>query len=218
MTLKWKRANKTEQQTNGNRAILLVYRTDTNTSAFWLVKRTLGWKNFMPENFLETCQPILRYDVILQHDWPIEQCLFHIRVFFGGKTKRPWSFHPLAVKTNIEHLPKPFFKVMKIALPKEILLLVFDKLLGACLDLRWSTPHFLCISSISETLLFVFVILLPSVWISLRYNHFFSRLTYYLSIVGYPSPVISQCLDTRWNTPSRVWYITPRNSCNSSSP
>ena len=33
-------------------------------------------------------QSILRFDVILQHDWPIEQCLFHIRVFFGGKTKR----------------------------------------------------------------------------------------------------------------------------------
>ena len=34
-------------------------------------------------------QPILRFDVILQHDWPIEQCLLHIRVFFGGKTKSP---------------------------------------------------------------------------------------------------------------------------------
>ena len=34
-------------------------------------------------------QPILRFDVILQHDWPIEQCLLYIRVFFGGKTKRP---------------------------------------------------------------------------------------------------------------------------------
>ena len=35
-------------------------------------------------------QPILRFDIILQHDWPIEQCLLncllHIRVFFGGKT------------------------------------------------------------------------------------------------------------------------------------
>ena len=39
----------------------------------------------------EVCrnQPILRFDVILQHDWPIEQCLLHIRVFFGGKVKRP---------------------------------------------------------------------------------------------------------------------------------
>ena len=24
-----------------------------------------------------------------QHDWPIEQCLLHIRVFFGTKTKSP---------------------------------------------------------------------------------------------------------------------------------
>ena len=30
-----------------------------------------------------------RFDVILQHDWSIEQCLLHIRVFFGGKTKNP---------------------------------------------------------------------------------------------------------------------------------
>ena len=44
---------KEKQQTNGNRAIWLVYRTDTNARGFWLVKRTLGWKNFMPENFLE---------------------------------------------------------------------------------------------------------------------------------------------------------------------
>ena len=42
-----------KQQTNRNRAIWLVYRTDTNARGFWLVKRTLGWKNFMPENFLE---------------------------------------------------------------------------------------------------------------------------------------------------------------------
>ena len=41
------------KQTNGNTAIWLVYRTDTNARGFWLVKRTLGWKNFMPENFLE---------------------------------------------------------------------------------------------------------------------------------------------------------------------
>ena len=33
-------------------------------------------------------QPIIDLDVILQHDWLIEQCLLNIRVFFGGKTKR----------------------------------------------------------------------------------------------------------------------------------
>ena len=34
-------------------------------------------------------QLILRFDIILQHDWLIEQRLLHIRVFFGGKTKSP---------------------------------------------------------------------------------------------------------------------------------
>ena len=44
-------------------AIWLVYRTDTNARGFWLVKRTLGWKNFMPENFLE----INRYFALTSH-------------------------------------------------------------------------------------------------------------------------------------------------------
>ena len=38
---------------------------------------------------LSLSEPILRLGVILQHDWPIEQCLLHKWVFFGGKTKRP---------------------------------------------------------------------------------------------------------------------------------
>ena len=42
----------------------------------------------MPEELFRN-QWILRFDVILQHVWPIEQCLLHIRVFFGGKMKRP---------------------------------------------------------------------------------------------------------------------------------
>ena len=95
MTVKWKRANKTEQQTDGNRAIWLVYRTNTNARGFWLVKPTLGVKKRHPRE-LSRNQPILRYDVILQDDWPIEQCLRHIRILFGGKTKRP-SFDLFAV-------------------------------------------------------------------------------------------------------------------------
>ena len=38
-------------------------------------------------------QPIHGFDVVLQHNWPIKQCLLHIRVFFGGKTKRPCFDH-----------------------------------------------------------------------------------------------------------------------------
>ena len=79
---------KQKQLTNETRAIWLVCRTDTNTHGFWLVKRTLRWKNFIPEE-LSRNQSIFRFDVILQHDWPIEQCLLHIKVFFGEKTKRP---------------------------------------------------------------------------------------------------------------------------------
>ena len=44
---------KQKQPTNANRAIWLVYGTDTNERGFWLVKQTIRWKNFMPENFLE---------------------------------------------------------------------------------------------------------------------------------------------------------------------
>ena len=62
---------KQKQQTNGSRAIWLIYRPDTNYArGFWLVKRKIGWKNFMPEE-LSRNQPILRFDVILQHDWLI---------------------------------------------------------------------------------------------------------------------------------------------------
>ena len=85
-----------EQSRNNNRMhwyrviwlIWLVCRTDTSACGFLLVKRTLGWKNFMPEKFLE----INRYFALtsLQHDWPlIEQCLLYIRVFSGRKTKSP---------------------------------------------------------------------------------------------------------------------------------
>ena len=44
---------KQKQQTNGNRAIWLVYRTDTNARGFWLVRRKLGWKTSCPKSFLE---------------------------------------------------------------------------------------------------------------------------------------------------------------------
>ena len=42
----------------------------------------------MPEELCRN-QSILRFDVKLQHDWPIEQSLLHTEVFFGGKTKSP---------------------------------------------------------------------------------------------------------------------------------
>ena len=75
-----------KQSTNGNRAIWLVYRTDTNACGFWLVKRTFWWKNLMPEE-LSRNQPILRFDVMLQRDGPIGQCLLHLGFSLAGKRR-----------------------------------------------------------------------------------------------------------------------------------
>ena len=71
----------------------------------------------MPENS-RTNQSILRFDVILQHDWPIDQCLLRVRVFYGGKTKSPCFdliIHWL-IKQITEQLLKPFFKVIRQSL------------------------------------------------------------------------------------------------------
>ena len=87
MALKWKRTKK-GKQTSGNRAIWLVYRTDTNARGFWLVKRTLKWKKFKLENFLEIC----RYFALTSYcntTGQSNKCFLHTRVFFGGKTKIP---------------------------------------------------------------------------------------------------------------------------------
>ena len=79
---------KQKQQTNGCRAIWLVYRTDINARGFWLLKQNLGWKNFVPENFLE----INRYFALTSYCNTIGQSRngFSIVGFLGGGgTKRP---------------------------------------------------------------------------------------------------------------------------------
>ena len=84
---------KQKQQTIRIRVIWLVYQTDTNKHGFWLVKQTLGWKNFMPENFVEINSSILRFDVIL-HLFTIGQLnnAFSIEGFsLAGK----WKVHVL---------------------------------------------------------------------------------------------------------------------------
>ena len=77
-----------KQQTNGSGTIWLLYRRDTKRA--WLLGRLSDPRvKKLYTRELSRNQQILHLDVILQHDWPIEQCLLHIRVFFGGKTKRP---------------------------------------------------------------------------------------------------------------------------------
>ena len=104
---------KQKQEKNLNRAIWLVYRTDTNALGFWLIKRTQGWKYSMPEIFLE----INRYFALTLYCNTIGQTnnAFSILGFLWRENEEAmfWYFHPLADKTNNEHLPKPFFKVIK---------------------------------------------------------------------------------------------------------
>ena len=63
-------------------------------------------------------QLILRFDVILEHDWPIEQCLLHGRVFFGGKTKSQCFdlFIHLLIKQITNTCPNHFSRSYEIAL------------------------------------------------------------------------------------------------------
>ena len=83
MTLKWKHANKTEnnKRTEIERSDWSIERIQTRVAFGWLSERS--------REKLSRNQPILRFEVILQHDWLIEQCRLHIWVIFGGKTKRP---------------------------------------------------------------------------------------------------------------------------------
>ena len=108
--MKTREQNKTKK-TIGNRAIWLIYRTNINTCWFWLIKRTLGWKNFVREKFLEInpyfsltsyCNAIGRSN----HDFsPCKGFLWR-----ENEESMFWSFHPLADKTNNEHLRKPLFQ------------------------------------------------------------------------------------------------------------
>ena len=56
--------------------------------AFGWLHKPSGEKKLQARE-LSRNQSLLRFDIILQHDWPNEQCLLHIRVFFGGKRRRP---------------------------------------------------------------------------------------------------------------------------------
>ena len=114
---------KTREQNRNNKLTEIErfdwYRRDTNACGFWLVKWTLGGKNFMPENFLE----INRYFGLTSYWNTMGQSnnAFSILGFsLAGKRRGHVlifsSLHPLADKTNNEHLPKAFFKVIRKSL------------------------------------------------------------------------------------------------------
>ena len=78
--MKTRKQNRNNKRTEIERFDWFIERMQTSMAANPLVKKLHARELFRN-------QPILRFDLILQHDWPIEQCPFHIRVFFCGKTK-----------------------------------------------------------------------------------------------------------------------------------
>ena len=83
LEMKTREQNKNKKRTEIKRFDWFIERKQTHLAFGWLSKRSAE-KNFMPEELSRSC-----FDVILQHDWSMEQCLLHIRVFFGGKTRSP---------------------------------------------------------------------------------------------------------------------------------
>ena len=82
--MKTRKQNKNNKRTETERFDWFIERIRTCVPFGWLSECS-GEKLHVRELFRN--QWILRFDVMLQHDWPIEQC--HIRVFFGGEKKRP---------------------------------------------------------------------------------------------------------------------------------
>ena len=105
---------KQKQQTNGNSLIdWFIERTQTRVAFGWLSECS-GEKNFMPENFLE----IIRYFTLTSYCNTIGQSnnAFSILGFsLAGKPCFDLFIHWL-MKQTAEHLPKPFFKVIRKSL------------------------------------------------------------------------------------------------------
>ena len=78
--------NRNNKRTAIERFDWFIERIQTCVAFVWLNERS-GKKFHAWE--LSRNHPLLRFDVTLLHDWPVERWVLHIRVLFGGKTKRP---------------------------------------------------------------------------------------------------------------------------------
>ena len=105
--------NSENKRTEIERFDWFVERIQMRGAFGWLSERSAK-KNFMPAE-LSRNQLIVHFDVMPQHDWPIEQCLLHIRVFFGGKRKSPCFnlFIHWLIKQVTNTYTETFFKVIR---------------------------------------------------------------------------------------------------------
>ena len=117
MTLNWKRANKTEITYKRNRAIWLVYRTDTKMCvAFGWLSEHSGDKTLCPRTFYKSIDTSLwRHTATRLANLTMPS---PYKGFLSRENEEAmlWSFHPLAHKTNNEHLLNEFFKIIRKSL------------------------------------------------------------------------------------------------------
>ena len=94
-----------EQNRNNKRVETAIWLVQTRVTFGWLSEHS-GEKNFNPKNFLE----INRYFALTSYCNTISQSnyAFSILWFLWGENEEAmfWSFHPLADKTNNEHVPR----------------------------------------------------------------------------------------------------------------
>ena len=86
LEMKTRKRNRNNKLTEIERFDWFIERMQTRVAFGWLSERS-GDKTSCSRTFWKSTNTSL-----WRHDWPIEQCLLHIRVFSGGKTKRP-CFH-----------------------------------------------------------------------------------------------------------------------------
>ena len=90
LEMKTREQNRNNKRTEIERFDWFIKRIQTRVAFSWSSKRS-GEKTSCPIELARN-QLILRFDVILQHVWPIDQCFLNTRIFFGGKTKSSCSY------------------------------------------------------------------------------------------------------------------------------
>ena len=110
--MKTREQNRKNKRTEIEQYDWFVERIQTLVAFDWLSE--LSGEKTSHARELSRNQSILRFDVMLQHHWPIEGCLLHIRVFFGGKTKSPcfdffihWLIKQI-MNTYRNHFSRPY--------------------------------------------------------------------------------------------------------------
>ena len=87
LEMKTREQNRNDKRSKVERFGWFIERIKTRLAFCWLSERS-GKKTSCPRTSRN--QQILRFNVILQPDWLIYQRLLHVRIFFGGKTKKPY--------------------------------------------------------------------------------------------------------------------------------